>query len=362
MDYTAQMVLDHVQVDAGSLLHVTRIRPSMPSRLRRLPIAPDVALNADRLFGRFYDYPRALRSDLVRFDLFHIVDHSYGHLASEIPGDRTIVTCHEPTHSARFSNVAGVFGRRFCAEWLNGSPAGCAVPPRSCASVRQHATISRGSASSIHAVSKSFPTACIPSARRFPILTRRRGRPSVRERPADDPCPACGSAIARKRIDILLRVFAEASRQRDNLILVRVGPLTNDQWALAAQLGVTHRIRQLSQLSTRLLCAVYRRAAVVLQPSEREGFGLPVAEALACGTPVIASDIPALRQVGGDAVDYCRVGDVEAWSAALLRVIDAQTNDMPESARRRAAAISQAARFSWAAHARQLVRIYRDLL
>ena len=49
------------------------------------------------------------------------------------------------------------------------------------------------------------------------------------------------------------------------------------------------------------LAAVYRRAALALLPSEREGFGLPLVEALACGTPVVASDIPVLREVGGDA-------------------------------------------------------------
>ena len=58
------------------------------------------------------------------------------------------------------------------------------------------------------------------------------------------------------------------------------------------------------------LAAVYRRSALVLLPSEREGFGLPVLEALACGTPVVASDIDALREVGGDAVRYCPAEDV----------------------------------------------------
>ena len=50
-------------------------------------------------------------------------------------------------------------------------------------------------------------------------------------------------------------------------------------------------------------------------PSEREGFGLPVLEALACGTPVVASDIAALREVGGYAAVYCPLDDIEAWTA-----------------------------------------------
>ena len=54
------------------------------------------------------------------------------------------------------------------------------------------------------------------------------------------------------------------------------------------------------------LAAIYRRASLVLVPSEAEGFGLPVAEALACGVPLLASDIPVLREVGGDAVAATR--------------------------------------------------------
>jgi glycosyltransferase involved in cell wall biosynthesis len=71
-------------------------------------------------------------------------------------------------------------------------------------------------------------------------------------------------------------------------------------------------------LERRELAALYRRAAMLLMPPDAEGFGLPMVEAMACGTPVIATSLPALREVGGAAVEYCESGDVSGWSKAVM--------------------------------------------
>ncbi len=106
------------------------------------------------------------------------------------------------------------------------------------------------------------------------------------------------------------------------------------------------------------LAGVYRRAALVLQPSDAEGFGLPVAEAMGCGTPVIASDLPVLREVGGAAATYCPVGDDAAWSAAVVSLLQERLERPEAWEARREAGVHQASRFSWARFARELVEIY----
>ena len=101
-----------------------------------------------------------------------------------------------------------------------------------------------------------------------------------------------GSTIPRKRIDRLLEVFAELCRTDPRVRLVRVGGVfTEEQRAQAERLGVTARILQLPLLSRDQLIAVYHRAAVVVSTSEREGFCLPVVEALAAGVPVVVPDM-----------------------------------------------------------------------
>lgn len=65
-----------------------------------------------------------------------------------------------------------------------------------------------------------------------------------------------------------------------------------------------------------------RHAAVFALASEAEGFGLPLAEAVSCGIPAVATDIPVLRETGGDAAIYCPVNDPQALAASFVEALD----------------------------------------
>jgi glycosyltransferase involved in cell wall biosynthesis len=132
------------------------------------------------------------------------------------------------------------------------------------------------------------------------------------------------------------------------LPLVVVGP--EREPALARELeGLGAELR--GYVGKKELAKVYRGAAALVLPSRYEGFGLPVLEAMACGTPVVASDDAALREVAGDAAVYADGDLVEAIRTAL-----AQRDRLV------AAGLERAKAFSWEETARRTLDVYREAL
>jgi glycosyltransferase involved in cell wall biosynthesis len=172
-----------------------------------------------------------------------------------------------------------------------------------------------------------------------------------------------GSTIPRKRIDVLLRVFREFRREIPGAHLIRVGgSFTEAQARLINELELPDEsLTVLPPLNRRTLATVYRRAALLVFPSESEGFGLPIIEALACGTPVVLSDIAVFREIGGPSATFCPIADVNQWMKGIVSLIR-ERGERPQSwSERTATGVQWAGRFTWRKHADRAANLYRTI-
>jgi len=362
MDLVADMLFDRLQREHSAAIEASLVRPVLRRRARRLLAGNRLPWlsGVDRVANRLWDYPRIVSGFDGRYDIFHIVDHSYAQLVHRLPPERTIVTCHdldtfrsvlEPEKEPRSAPFRAMTRHILAGLRKAGHVACDSHATRDALVARAGVDAERTSV-----VPNGPHPSCTPNAEASADLDAAR---LLGPRPGHIDVLHVGSTISRKRIDVLLRVFHALRATRPTLRLVRVGgPFTAAQQALARELKVVEAIQVLPVLDRSTLAAVYRRSAVVLMPSEREGFGLPVLEALACGTPVVATDLDAMREVGGYAVTYCPVDDIEAWQRTVGRLLDERANNPAQWTLRREAGIRRAAAFSWSRYATDVVSIY----
>lgn len=363
MDLVGEMLCDNLQKNHADSFAATRLAPHLRRRFSRAQTAEGRFFNADRFVNRFVDYPRVARGLRAEFDLFHVIDHSYGQLVHELPPERTIITCHDldtfqclldPEREPR-----SVFFRKMMSRTLSGFRRAALVTCPSEATRDQLVSYRLVAPERALVVTNGVHPSCSPNAN--PLADREAER--LLGAYGGLELLHVGSTIPRKRVDVLLQVFAAVRQEFPRARLIRVGgAFTREQQQLIDQLELGSGIVVLPQLEREVLASVYRRAALVLLPSEREGFGLPLVEALACGTPVVASDLPVLREVAAEAASYAPVANVPAWTAQVTELLREREHDLVRWTARRAHGIARAGKFGWPEYANQMVELYREIL
>jgi radical SAM superfamily enzyme YgiQ (UPF0313 family) len=168
-----------------------------------------------------------------------------------------------------------------------------------------------------------------------------------------------GTVEPRKNLPVLISAFAERKRRGElDHQLVCVGPygwLSRDVEDLVARSGVRDDIAFTGYVPFEDLPGLYSTAEMFVYPSIYEGFGLPVVEAMACGTPVVTGRAAAVAEIGAQAVEHVERIDHAALGEALVRLAR-------DDERRRAlgaAGLARAEQFSWERAARQSLDVYR---
>ena len=359
MDLCGDMLLAHFPREGPCALDVARLCPPFRRLATRLPVVGrrNAAFNADRLLNRFVHFPRHARRLAGQFDMFHIADHTYAQLVHVLPADRVGVYCHDLDAFRSLLDPAREprprWNRALARRILSGMQKAAVVFHNTEAVGEQ---INRAGlvppdrlVLAPLGVAPEFTADSLRPPIPLPWLAELGGRPWVLHVGALHSAEAdrCSPRRLRRGPEKLPRSPAGQGQRR----------VDAPQRDRIDRLGLAGAITQVVGLDRAELAEVYRHAPVVLMPSEAEGFGLPVIEALACGAAVIASDIPALREAGGPATVYAPAGDFGAWSAAVAKLL-ADPSAVPPQAER----LAWAGRFAWTVHAETIARAYHRLL
>ena len=195
------------------------------------------------------------------------------------------------------------------------------------------------------------------------IVVTPNGRPDLGP-PSSEPVHdgpfllAVGQLMPRKNLDTLLRALARAPSAPT---LVHAGPAGRDSarlLELVQELGLGERVRFLGFVEPSDLARLLFDALALCFPSTAEGFGLPVLEAMAAGLPVVASDLPVMREVTGGHALLVTADDADAWADALGRIVvdDALRRSLVDPAR------AQASTYTWERCASLTADAYRRVL
>lgn len=164
--------------------------------------------------------------------------------------------------------------------------------------------------------------------------------------------------VPLKGLRYLIEAYARLRVRRPDLELVVIGKLREGPTEkLIAELNLGGCVRFISDLTNEQMAEQYAQATICVSPSLYEGFGLPAAEAMSCGAPVVVTDGGALPEVVGDAGVVVRRGCADSLAAALGQLLD----DPAELAAMGRASLARArTTFDWGASARAYDRVLRN--
>jgi glycosyltransferase involved in cell wall biosynthesis len=170
-----------------------------------------------------------------------------------------------------------------------------------------------------------------------------------------------GTIQPRKDLDVVVEAYRRlVASGEDETHLVLAGQLGWGYRELLQRLAAPEfreRVHLPGYVSSDDLPALYAGAALFVYPSRVEGFGFPPLEAMATGTPVIASDTSSLAENLSGAAELVRVADAEAWFGALERLLD----DVGLQERLRESGLRRAKEFTWERTARETLACYEEL-
>ena len=307
---------------------------------------PDARLDPPwRYWDQYVRYPRLARR--TAGDVHHILDHGFSNLSAALPARRIVVTFHDaiPLRSGRAS-----FGTRRTLDYgmRTAAARGARFIAVSEASRRDAIDLFGVEPAAVTVIANGVDARFAPSGDREQLRARLGiTRPMVL---------IVGHVQPYMNVEGALGAAAHAARQID-LDVVKIGaPLTIEQGRIAAE-GLGGRLRERGTVSDDEIRDWYAAADALVYLPVMSGFGLPVLEAMASGTPVITSSIGAVPEVAADAAVLVDPRDVRAAGEALASILTADTERLALIDR----GLARARAYPWRRTAEATIGLYRSV-
>ncbi len=286
----------------------------------------------------------------------HVLDHSYGHLLYFIDPRRSVVTCHDLAPLAYPDGGRTLSLSRLLWRWaFRGTLRAARLIADSASTKGDVVRFGGYPADRIDVI----PLGVLPAFFAPPSPEDGTLRPPIAP-PGTSLILHVGNCEPRKNIEGLLEALAQlrSSSGAPEACLWQIGGrFTEAQRALISRLGLGGRVQQTSHVPEETLPGCYRAADLVALPSWYEGFGFPVLEAMAAGTPVVCSGRASVPEVAGDTALVVDPANVASLAEALERGLRdaALRRELVERGR------EQAAGFTWAACATRTRAVYEKV-
>ncbi len=313
-----------------------------------------------KYYERFYNHPRAVSK--IEADVFHIIDHTNGHVAYWLKklGKPIVITCHDLVQYVypEILKNQSRFPAFSMAAW-EYSVKGIAVADRAIA-------VSTNTAQDITNYLNINPKkiTVVPNGvesqfcQLSPEIVKKWRQQYVNF--LEEICILnVGSTHQRKNIITVLKVVKAIADQGLPVRLWKIGDdFTTEQKQFIRDRALDKHITFLAKPDREALIRFYNAADILLAPSLYEGFGLTILEAMACGTPVITSNVSSLPEVAGDGAILVTPTDVEAITQTIFRLQkdSVYRQDLINQG------LTKAKTFTWQKNAEAMARLYKEII
>jgi len=283
------LFLGNIRGDGSKSMHLV-LKELMPKFTSAKAIEP--TLRTGVLFYKLFIYPLRLLPKR-NYQIYHIIDHSYGHLAHFLPSKRTVVTCHDLIPLIFPQNLSW-WGRASYHFYISGLKR-----------AKRIIAVSNSTKGDLIKLLKISPTRIrvIPNEIDFKPFKKLKNKQNLKKKyslEGKTVLLTMGSGFY-KNFSISLRAFKELKNKYPDLVLLKIGKLRREDSEFIERFDLKNSVLEKKNLSSKELAEIYNISDILVFPSLYEGFGRPPLEAMACGLPVITSSSSSLPEVVGDA-------------------------------------------------------------